>query len=210
MMGYSRELEREADAIGFERMAQAGYAVREAKMPFERLAREAAVMDYDQPVFFASHPAMAERVESFRRMEAAEPPGGSTNRDAYQARAQRAVGDALAADLGAHNAAVVIFLLETEGLLAAYPPEYRYYLAEAYRIRGGEGDETRAEAEYLATLTACPAHAPSHGALGLVRMKQGRYAEACALFDRYLALDPQAPDKAYIESYLGRLREEQP
>ena len=136
--------------------------------------------------------------------------GGSTNADIYRARAQQAVGDALAADLGARNARVVIFLLETEGLLAAYPPEYRYYLAEAYRIRGREGDAARAESEYLATLQACPDYAPTYGALGLVRMQQGRNADACALFDRYLALDPEAPDRAYIEGYLGQLREAEP
>ncbi len=210
MMGYSRDLEREADAIGFERLARAGYDVREAKVPFERLAREAAVMDYDHPVFFSSHPRMTERAENFRRMEASESAAGVTNRDLYQARTYRAVGDALSADLGARNARVIIFLLEQEGLLEGYPPEYRHFLAEAYRLRGREGDLARAEAEYLKTMSTCPTHAPPHGALGLIRMKQGRDAEACELFARYLSLDPEAPDKAYIESYLARLQEERP
>ena len=39
-------------------------------------------------------------------------------------------------------------------------------------------------------------------------MSQGRDAEACGLFDRYLKLAPEAPDRAYVEHYLSRLRKE--
>ncbi len=208
MMGYSRDLEREADAGGFQRMQSAGYAVAEAKKPFERLAREAAAMEYDSPVFFSSHPQMAERVKNFEEMEKGAPSAGEINADVYRALAQPAVQSALATDLERREPKVVIFLLEDEGLLGTSPPEFRFYLAEAYRLRGKPGDAERAEQEYMATLESCPEFAPPHEALGIIRMKQGRNQEAGQLFTRYLELSPQAQDRVYIERYLIRLKEQ--
>jgi len=210
MMGYSRDLEREADAGGFQRMQVAGYEVSEAKKPFQRLAREAAVMDYKTPVFFSSHPEMTARVSSFEEMERGVPATGVTNEDAFRARAEPAIEASLATDLERREPAVVIFLLEDEGLLDRSPPEYRYFLAEAYRLRGEPADGERAEREYLATLECCPDFAPVHEALGLIRMKQGRDQEAYELLTRYLELSPEAPDRVYVERYLVRLREQTP
>jgi predicted Zn-dependent protease len=208
MMGYSRALEREADAGGFQRMRAAGYEVTEAKKPFQRLAREAEVMDYRTPVFFSSHPQMAGRVSSFEEMEVGVPATGRINEDAFRARAEPAIQASLVTDLERREPKVVIFLLEDEGLLGRSPPEYRYYLAEAYRFRGEPGDAERAEDEYQATLDCCPGFAPPHEALGIIRMKQGRNEEACDHFTRYLELAPEAQDRAYIERYLARLKEE--
>lgn len=208
MMGYSRDLEREADAGGFKRMQAAGYEVTEAKRPFQRLAREAEAMDYKAPVFFSSHPQMAARVSSFEEMERGVPATGVTNEDAFRVRAEPAIEASLMTDLERRESKVVIFLLEDEGLLGRSPPEYRYYLAEAYRLRGEPGDVERAEQEYLATLECCPEFAPPHVALGLIRMKQGRNQEASDLFTRYLELSPDAQDRAYIERYLVRLKEQ--
>ena len=208
MMGYSRDLEREADELGFRRMAAAGYDVTEAARPFERLAREARVLDYDTPVFFSSHPRMEERVSSFRTLEAGHDRGGIVAEDLYRARTEPAARDAVVANLERRRPKVVIFLLEGEGLLDRYPPDYRYYLGEAYRLRDDPGDRTRAETEYATVVTTCPDFAPSYRALGKIRMSQGRDAEACGLFDRYLKLAPEAPDRAYVEHYLSRLRKE--
>ncbi len=208
MMGYSRDLEREADTVGFQRMQAAGYATSEAGKPFERLAREAQVMDYDTPVFFSSHPQMAERERSFEEMEKGSPPGGEINEDGYRARVLSAIRTSLATDLERRDPKVVIFLMEDEGLLDRSPPEYRYYLAEAYRIRGEPGDAERAEQEYLLTLETSPEFAPNHEALGLIRMNQGRNEEAIEFFTRYLELSPRAQDRAYIERYVARLKEQ--
>ena len=165
-------------------------------------------MDYPTPVFFSSHPQMVERVTSFEEMEKEAPGGGEINVDGYRARAQPAVQSSLTTDLERRDPEVVIFLLEDEGLLGRSPPQYRFYLAEAYRMRGQPGDAERAEEEYVATLQCCPDFAPTHEALGLIRMNQGRNKEASELFTRYLDLSPQAQDRAYIERYLDQLKEQ--
>jgi tetratricopeptide (TPR) repeat protein len=129
--------------------------------------------------------------------------------DLYRARTEPAARDAVVANLDRRRPKVVIFLLENERLLDRHPPEYRYYLGEAYRLRDDPGDGTRAETEYTAVLSTCPEFAPSYRALGKIRMQQGRDAEACNLFERYLELAPDARDRAYVEHYLTRLREDE-
>jgi predicted Zn-dependent protease len=208
MMGYSRDLEREADELGFRRMAAAGYDISEAARPFERLAREAEALDYDTPVFFSSHPQMEERVASFRGLEAGHDGGGVVAEDLYRARTEPAARDAIVANLERRRPKVVIFLLEQERLLDRYPPDYRYYLGEAYRLRAEPGDGSRAETEYSTVVETCPEFAPPYRALGKIRMQQGRGDEACDLFERYLDLAPDARDRAYVEHYLTRLRED--
>ena len=208
MMGYSRDLEREADEVGFRRMASAGYDVSEAAVPFERLARESEAMDYDTPVFFSSHPKMEDRVASFQSLEAGHERGGIVEEDRYRAKTEPAARDAIVANLERRRSKVVVFLLEDERLLERFPPDYRYYLGEAYRLRDDPGDGSRAETEYTAVLADCPDFAPTYRALGKIRMQQGRDEEACELFERYLELAPRARDRAYVERYLAKLREE--
>ena len=210
MMGYSREFEREADLLGYERMASAGYDVREAVRPFERLASEAAALNYTVPIFFSSHPRMSERVASFRALSLGAPEGGERNGDEYLARTRMAAGDTLEAYLERREPEAVIFLLESEGLLQRFPESFQFYLAEAYRLRGQPGDDARAEEAYRATLHTCPEHAPTHRAMGLLRMREGQRTAACDYLTRYLELDPDAPDRDYVELYLSRLREDTP
>ena len=50
--GYSKDLEREADAEGFKRLQAAGYDVRQAPVTFEFLLAEVEALDIDEPYLF--------------------------------------------------------------------------------------------------------------------------------------------------------------
>jgi tetratricopeptide (TPR) repeat protein len=86
--------------------------------------------------------------------------------------------------------------------LAELPPQAQYYLGEAYRLRGQEGDLKLAEEGYRRAIEAAPEFAPSYRALGVLRLKANHYADAQSYLDRYLELAPDAPDRKYVESYL--------
>ena len=205
MMGYSRDLEREADAEGFRRLVAAGYDSAEAVKVFARMARQAQAMDYDEPVFFSSHPSMRERVGSYRALSARAPPGGRVAADEFL-RATRQVTQSYldnAVERGDYRS--IIFLLESEDRLAQLEGSFAYYLGEAYRIRGEAGDGDRAEALYRRALAASPDHVPSHGALGRLLLREGLGAEAREHLERYLELRPDAPDRRYVEGYLAEL-----
>lgn len=75
MFGFSREHEREADAIDYQRLTAAGYAPREAIRTFEHLQGEIKAADLKEPFFFASHPRLQERIDSFSELAKAADSG---------------------------------------------------------------------------------------------------------------------------------------
>lgn len=66
--GYSKDLEREADAEGFQRLQAAGYDVSQAPVTFEFLLAEVEALEIDEPYFFSTHPALEERIKNFREL----------------------------------------------------------------------------------------------------------------------------------------------
>src|SRR5262249_33452740 len=77
LSAFSREQEREADAIGFDLMTRAGYAPGEAAQVWAQLIEEQEKAKERQgPVFFLqSHPGHEERMESLRAKAAAASAG---------------------------------------------------------------------------------------------------------------------------------------
>ena len=66
--GFSRGRESEADEEGYRRMVAAGYDPKEAVKLFQNLADETKMATRNhESFFFASHPAMVERVSNFER-----------------------------------------------------------------------------------------------------------------------------------------------
>lgn len=201
MFGYSREHEREADVIGHQRLVAAGYAPRESIRTFEHLQAEIKAADIKEPFFFASHPRLQERIESFNELV-------KNGRDGEIAR-ERFVEATLAlrlasleADLAAYRYRQIILVLGDPAHRREYPPEASYYLGEAYRLRGETGDPEAAEREFQSVIESAPLFAPVHRALGFLHYKRGDKARAVPLFRRYLELDPTAADRGYVEYYL--------
>lgn len=204
MFGYSREHEREADAIGYQRLAAAGYAPRESIRTFEHLLAEIKAADIKEPYFFASHPRLQERIESFREL-AKDADGGETGRERFVEVTAPLRLASLAADLAAYRYRQIILMLGDPERRRDYPPQAAYYLGEAYRLRGEPGDVAAAEREFAGLAEAEPGFAPAHRALGLLYYKRGDASRATTELKRYLELAPDAADRAYIENYLATM-----
>jgi predicted Zn-dependent protease len=203
IFGYSRELEAEADEVGYRRLLQAGYDVREAPKVFEHLMREVKAEDIREPFFFSTHPRLKERLDNMTRLSSRAVGGGDgAQRDDYSRRMQRARTDALESMLSMGRAKQALIVLENEANLRELPPHALYWRGEAYRRRGEAGDVEKAEAAYRGAIQAAPGFAPSYRALGIVLLKTGKKAEAAGHFQRYLELSPHAEDRKYVESYL--------
>lgn len=199
--GYSRDTEREADRGGFDRLVRAGYDPREAVRSFENMARYVEASGGKEPYFFASHPRLLERIESFQAL-AADKNGGTVNEADHLRRTAAVRLDVLREELarGRHRNVLLLLAPENRG---KYPPEADYYLAEAYRLRGRDGDAQRAFAAYSSATARAPGFAPPHRALGVHYLKQANYRQAQACFENYLRLAPQAMDRGYVEQYLA-------
>ncbi|HUQ11408.1 MAG TPA: M48 family metalloprotease [Steroidobacteraceae bacterium] len=209
IMGMSREHERDADSEGFDRMTQNGYDGAAGAETFRRMLRELDALKIKQPIFFASHPAVSERIANFTTMAKRRGPGGETFADQYLVITSTARVAALDSILREANGKLLVHLLEKEQLLDTLPGFCRYHLAEGYRLRNDKGDPDKALAAYRETLVAAPEYAPTYAALGKRLMNDGDKAGALPLLRKYLELDPDAVDKGFVEMYVTTLQKEQ-
>lgn len=203
IFGFSREMESEADSVGYERLARAGYDVREAPQVFEHLAREVKAEGIDEPYFFASHPKLKERIDNMTKLSAKAAAGGAGSSRADYAKLMTKVRiDNLESELSMGRAKSALLMLEEPEHMAGLPPYAAYYRGEAYRLRGQDGDVLRAEQAYLEAVSASPEFAPSYRALGVHYLKANQYTEAAKHLSRYLELAPAAKDRTYVQNYL--------
>lgn len=203
--GYSQDLEREADREGFELMLAARYDPREAPRAFVLLRNEALRNQAKEPFFFGSHPRLTERIESFNTLLAALP-AERLRGDADAAGYSQAFGEAfqLNAQAALHAGDFDQVSDSVARVLSVKPGDStaRLVLAEAQRKRNRDGDLATARTSLEALTRESPALAPAWRELGLVLLRQGDSAQAAGHFKRYLALAPDAPDRAYLETYL--------
>jgi predicted Zn-dependent protease len=188
-------------------MTRVGYAADAGGTTFRRLLREIESQKTKQPIFFASHPRVQERIENFDRLAKGQAEG-ERNRDHYLAVTLRARLAALERIRTENNGKLLILLLDEEKRLETLPGYCRFYLAEGYRLRNEAGDADRALALYRQVLAEDPQYAPTYAAVGRHQMKARNPSEALAMFRRFLELAPEAPDRGFIEQYVTMLEKE--
>jgi len=96
----------------------------------------------------------------------------------------------------------------SEKYLATAPGDARghYMRGEILRYRNTGNDIELATESYREAISMNPLYPESHKALGLIHFKKGQKAEARQYLERYLALNPGCPDRAYIEGYIRSLQ----
>lgn len=204
--GYSQELEREADVQGHARLVANGYAPGESVKTFEHLLAEVEALDIGQPYFFSTHPRLEERIASFKELnEKVRDAGDEAGADRYLAHTRNLRGEMLQRYLEMHQDKILILMLEGDVDHDRYPAHWPFFLGEAYRHRGEEGDDELAATAYRQALTNAPEYAPTYRALGILHLGQARGREALDSFRRYLELSPKAKDRGYIAQYIETL-----
>jgi predicted Zn-dependent protease len=210
ILQFSRDNEREADEIGFALMARAGYDPREAPKIWEALDKERrAGKDSEPLIFFATHPATDERIETLQELarKTYTPDRDWTDgRQAYVAATRPLRATLLRDELRLRDFARTQVLLER--LLATEPAsgQLHFFQGELYRLRNDDGDPARALASYQQALATGEAPPETNRAVGLMLMRRGDNEQARVAFDRYLTEAPEAEDKAMIHAYLEQLR----
>lgn len=204
---YSRDQEREADQVGFELMAAAGYAPGEAARIWQGLEEERAKEDEDSPsLFFSTHPTTEERIETLKkRAQEIGVDGGSTEAARYAEHLRPYRAGWLREDLRLRRFGASEVLLDRLGRDGP-SAELRYFQGELYRQRRQPGDDDRAIAAYRAALALGGAPPEAWRGLGLALWAKQDMAGARAAFRDYLAARPDADDRAMVESYIARLQ----
>ena len=209
-MAFTRDQEREADAIGLDLMTKAGYAPIEASKVWAQLIEElkASTAKKDSSIMFASHPEPEERLATLRASAEARLAAGARN-DVYEDRFRRNIKPIrtmlLTDQLHLRTYGQTEVLLDQ--LLAANGTdgELFYFKGENYRLRGDDGDKGKALEAFNQAIAANGAPPEIHRSIGLIHYRRNEYDQSNAAFRRYLELKPQAEDRATILSYIRQV-----
>jgi predicted Zn-dependent protease len=204
--GYSRDLEREADAVGLRLSVQAGYDPAEAPKVFEELKREVEAEKLDEPFFWSTHPRLSERIETYRSMIAREhagAKGGATHAKAYAERTAGTVLDTARQELKAGRFAVAERMGEKYAGIRTRDPRGPFMLGEVARQRAEKDDPRRAITQYQKAVALDAAFADPNRGLGLVHFKMGDKKSAKRYLETYLRLAPKAADRAYVQETIA-------
>jgi predicted Zn-dependent protease len=208
---YSRAMEAEADAMGAKLLADTGYPPIEMANIWQQLIGEAdASARYRgkrrrRGSLFDTHPSEGSRMVDLRA-DAAEITVPGKRYDSQRARYLSTIGPIRAMLLDdqvkLNDPGASQYLIQTlaqdgwNGLL-------RFYEGEVWRLRNRTGDEPRAAQSYAAAVAYPDAPADAWRWHGIALLKQGRAAEARAAFTRYLTMNPDAPDAAWVRQMAG-------
>ena len=210
ILAYSRETEREADAMGRDYLAKAGYDPREAVVIWQLLLEESeALPKEERPVFLATHPAIRERIANLEEANAnssIDPTTLESGRGRYDAVVQsyRAlwIQDEFRKRKLAQSEVIMKHLLKADPSSG----ELQFYQGEIYRLRNGKEDRALAIDYYRHALSFRDAPPEAYRSLGLVLWDQDDTVAAGAAFEAYLENKPTADDRLMIESYIEDLK----
>lgn len=200
---FTRDQEREADEIGFELMSDAGYAPIAAAEVWDQLIDEhkASTAEQAQDLFFATHPAAEERLETLKA-KAAGRATGERYRQRYRERTAALFPTLLRDEvrLRQYGRSDRVF----DRLLADDPSNGEVWFAkgEVARLRAGAGDAERAKAAYLSGVSTGRAPPELYRSLGQVELASGRRDEAARWMERYFEARPDAPDREAVRALL--------
>ena len=205
--GYRRDLETEADLVGLQLMAKAGYDPNEALRLFEHLKRELEEENMQEPFFFGCHPRLQERVENcekFLKTRYQKEETGIKNTGVFLTKLHKVILDNAWLDLKAgrfHSAQ-----RGAEKYLKIEPNDagVYYLLGEVFRQRAKAGDMHKAKVYYEKAISLDPFYPEPHKAIGLIYYKDGEKTLAKKSFGQCLSLSPHRADKAYIVGYLKK------
>jgi len=209
IMAFSRDQEREADALGLQRAVEAGYDPYEGARIWRALRAEQAASETSARfVFLSTHPGVDERIRTLEAAAGAVPETG----DRTLATGRLAVvtapyldewlGDELTRGAYGESEMLLARLLER----GSEPSLIQFYRGELYRRRGAPADLDRAVSAYEAAIAADPTAARAYRGLGQVLIRQGDDVRARAALGRYVELAPDAPDRLMIEEQIRRPR----
>lgn len=216
--GYGRNLEREADVEGLDRLANAGYDPREAPRVFELLKKESGDRGSLETFFFGSHPKLQERIDTTRELiqtkyATAAPAAELRSNDEFHLRMRTVVRDNAQLDIRAGRFDTAQKQLDRVLGITPKDPLAHLYYGDLYRLRAQRARATTDKADFAKKALGSyersseldPTLPDPHRQLGFLYYQQKDNGRAKDAFQRYLALKPDAPDARRIKEYIVEL-----
>jgi predicted Zn-dependent protease len=201
-------METQADEVGFGMVAAAGYDLDECPKLFVKLEEEVREENASEPFFFGTHPALAARIDNFRRLASqyARRTKGLDGVDNFLSRTRELIYEAARLDLQAGRFTSAD--RSAKKYISMNPSAARgpFLLGEIARQRQDAASMETALAQYRKAIELDRAYPQPYRALGLLLMKRGEKSAARQALERYLELSPTAEDRGWVERDLETLR----
>lgn len=208
LFSFSRDQEREADAIGLELMARAGYDPMDAPNVWSQLIAERKAREVESPrdLLFASHPGEEEREETLRKRASTMSGAGDESRrhrERYLETIRPLRAQLIADELRLRQYGPSLALFNRALELEPDDGEMAFAVGEVHRLRARDADPQAALDAYQRALSARDAPPEVWRSIGLVQRERGDHPAAREAFRRYLELRPEAEDALMIRSFLS-------
>jgi len=216
--GFGRDLEREADREGMDRMVKAGYDPREAPRAFALLKDDHGDGSKLENFFFGNHPRLDERIANTQELLKTKYAGMDTSdvvqsTDDFAMRTRTVVRENAALDIRAGRFGLAKAQLDRVLALAPKDPTTHLYYGDLYRLQAQRAknpfDKPMLVAQALQAYedaAALDATFPDpFRQMGFLYYQSKQSDKAREAFRKYLALKPDAPDSRRIKEYLVEL-----
>jgi predicted Zn-dependent protease len=205
LFAFSRDQEREADDIGIQLMAKAGYAPVEASRVWEQMIAEQKADEESRSgnLLFATHPGPEERLATLRqRSGELAAPGQADGAESFRRQMRKIRMTLFQDELRLRRFTRTLVLLERLSIDVPPDGDILFFYGELYRLRDDKGDPLRAREAYERSIATADFPPQAFRGLGLVLRQQGERQYAQDVLQRYLTLVSDAPDHALIQSYI--------
>jgi predicted Zn-dependent protease len=216
--GFGRDLEREADTEGMDRMVKAGYDPREAPKTFELLKKDHGDPSALENFFFGNHPQLEERIRTTQDLVRTRYAGLDSSRlvantEEFPRRMRVVVRENAALDLRAGRFGLAKDQLDRVLAMAPKDPVTHLYYGDLYRLQAQRAKRAedkaplirQAREEYERSAALDPTYSDPFRQLGFLYYQSKDNDKAKEAFHKYLALKPEAPDARRVKEYLVEL-----
>lgn len=207
-LAFNREQEEEADLLGVEFMAQAGYDPRAAARVWETVVQEeesAAAKSEEPGMFSKTHPNSSDRIVTLNTFVDETYPQIKTRPEDRQSHVEmlnRYYMMLMEDQLDTNRFGRTQNILQKHREIGVMPSLTHFFQGEMYRQRNLDGDIELAKESYELAIQGNNPIAEAYRNLGYLNLKQGNLSQASEKFRRYLELKTDADDRAMIEFYL--------
>ncbi|OGL17422.1 MAG: hypothetical protein A3K12_03955 [Candidatus Rokubacteria bacterium RIFCSPLOWO2_12_FULL_71_19] len=216
--GYGRDLEREADLEGMERMIRAGYDPREAPRVFELLRQDHGDSGRLETFFFGDHPRLEERIATTRellrtRYAALDASRLTRDTEEFPLRTRVVVRENALLDIRAGRFGLARAQLDRVLAMAPRDPVTHLYYGDLHRLQAQRAKRpedkpplvSQAREAYERAAALDPTYPDPFRQLGYLYYQIRDSARAREAFEKYLALKPDAADARRVKEYLVEL-----
>lgn len=211
---YNRDHERESDHFGIQLMADAGYETQAASSVWNSLIEEQELSKLPQPPysFTATHPQSEERRRTLamksHQLSLENRIDGESYRERYIENIAPILELMLEDEVDHNEPARAIYVISSLKEAGFSPSMTSFFLADAYRRRGEEGDQLLAIDHLEAAANSSKPYPQAYKWLGILHLKKKNKAAARKYFEEHLAEFPDSEDREMVLYYLS-LTEEQ-